>query len=80
MTVSNNLDQCPNTPAGASVNASGCYASQSADGEGWRKAAMMSKTPSGETVSSGLRRAARPDGDGVLFDQCPKHPCGGSRG
>lgn len=69
--VADNVDRCPNTPAGASVDAFGCELDS--DGDGVRDSAdQCPNTPSGVAVDSrGCPKDS--DGDGVSDDrdQCP---------
>ncbi len=86
MTVSNNVDQCPNTPAGESVGSYGCSESQKDDdNDGVANAAdLCAKTPEGESVNfQGCAPSQLDDdGDGVAndVDQCPNTPAGESVG
>ncbi|MBI5668268.1 MAG: thrombospondin type 3 repeat-containing protein, partial [Chloroflexi bacterium] len=74
--VSNHVDQCPGTPAGATVNAQGCPSDSDGDGvlDGLDQCPA---TPAGATVNvQGCPSDS--DGDGVLdgLDQCPGTPAG----
>ena len=72
--VEDSKDKCPNTPAGASVNADGCPDS---DGDGvYDDVDMCDDTPLGATVNA--NGCPDTDGDGVFFDvdQCPNTPAG----
>jgi len=76
--VTDDLDQCPDTPAGASVNESGCEGD--ADGDGVvDRLDQCPDTPAGTTVDeNGCPVAADGDGDGVpdAIDQCPDTAAG----
>jgi hypothetical protein len=80
--VSDALDLCPNTPAGAAVNPSGCATSQlDSDGDGVSDALdLCPNTPAGAAVNpSGCATSQLDsDGDGVsdALDQCPGTPAG----
>ena len=80
--VSDALDLCPGTPAGAAVDANGCSASQlDADADGVSDALdQCPATPAGEAPdASGCSASQRDgDGDGVsdALDQCPGTPAG----
>ncbi len=74
--VADGIDRCPNTPAGASVDAYGCEVDS--DGDGVKDS--MDKcpgTPRGVAVNSD-GCAADSDGDGVADDKdkCPNTPAG----
>ncbi|MBT8098100.1 MAG: OmpA family protein [Gammaproteobacteria bacterium] len=74
--VSDSNDRCPNTPAGASVDASGCELDS--DGDGVKDSMdQCPNTPAGVSVDSrGCPMDS--DGDGVSDDkdQCPNTPAG----
>jgi serine protease AprX len=80
--VSDTLDQCPNTPVGAAVDASGCSAAQrDSDGDGVSDALdQCPNTPAGAAVNpSGCATSQLDsDGDGVsdALDLCPNTPAG----
>ncbi len=80
--VSDPLDLCPGTPAGETVDADGCSASQlDADGDGVSDAAdLCPGTPAGEAVDADGCSASQgdDDGDGVnnAIDLCPGTPVG----
>ncbi len=80
--VSDDLDQCPNTPAGAFVDRNGCSASQlDRDGDGVSDALdQCPNTPAGESVDANGCSAIQLDADGdgvsVALDQCPSTPAG----
>jgi OOP family OmpA-OmpF porin len=74
--VSDNLDKCPNTPAGRKVNAEGCELDGDGDGvvDGLDK---CPNTPAGRKVNAqGCELDG--DGDGVVdgLDKCPNTPAG----
>lgn len=82
--VSDDVDRCPGTPRGESVDASGCSASQrDSDGDGVVDARdKCPGTPAGERVdadgcSEGQRDADR-DGVPDASDKCPGTPAGES--
>jgi len=82
--VGNAADQCPNTPTGESVDATGCAASQ-LDGDGDNVSDAVDQcpnTPRGESVNADGCSATELDGDndGVsdAIDQCPTTPTGES--
>ncbi|WP_051278510.1 OmpA family protein [Solimonas flava] len=74
--VPNDADQCPNTPAGAVVDANGCEADADADGVPDR-ADQCPDTPAGMQVDD-KGCPLDGDGDGVLdtVDECPHTPAG----
>ena len=84
--VNNNADQCPNTPTGDSVDASGCSSSQlpqDSDGDGvYDGTDKCPNTVAGSDVDLiGCSAEQRDvDGDGVnnIDDQCPDTPAGES--
>jgi len=82
--VGDALDQCPGTPAGATVDADGCSASQlDADADGVSDALdQCPGTPAGASVDADGCSASQLDGDadGVsdALDQCPATPAGES--
>lgn len=82
--VGNTTDLCPNTPLGASVDPTGCTASQ-LDGDGDTVSDAVDQcpdTPRGESVNADGCSATELDGDndGVsdAVDQCPTTPTGES--
>ena len=80
--IRNGVDECPSTPAGASVDASGCSGSElDDDGDALSNAAdQCPNTPSGEFVDANgcSQSQLDDDGDGVVnsIDQCPNTPSG----
>ena len=76
--VKDSLDQCPNTPLGEAVDATGCSLPKDADGDGVTDLLdRCPNTPAGTPVdATGCPRDS--DGDGVtdLLDQCPNTPAG----
>ena len=80
--IRNGVDECPSTPAGASVDASGCSSSElDDDGDALSNAAdQCPNTPSGESVDANgcSQSQLDDDGDGVVnsIDQCPNTPSG----
>ncbi len=80
--VNNSLDLCPNTPAGETVNASGCSASQLDDDNDGVKNNLDTcpNTPTGQTVNaSGCAQSQLDDdNDGVKnnLDTCSNTPTG----
>jgi hypothetical protein len=77
--VNDSVDQCPNTPAGDTVDAVGCSDSQlDDDGDQVSNADdLCPNTPAGETVdANGCSDSQDDDGDGVNngLDQCPNTP------
>jgi outer membrane protein OmpA-like peptidoglycan-associated protein len=74
--VTDNLDRCPNTPAGTPVDANGCP--RDSDGDGVTDLSdKCPNTPAGTAVdASGCPKDS--DGDGVLdaADKCPNTPAG----
>ena len=82
--VMNDVDQCPGTAAGTSVNADGCSISQlDADGDGVSDILdACANTPAGETVDiyGCSDSQLDDDGDGVMndVDQCPGTAAGTS--
>ncbi|GGA67721.1 hypothetical protein GCM10008015_05590 [Flavobacterium palustre] len=82
--VNNSLDLCPNTPAGETVNASGCSASQlDDDNDGVKNNLdLCSNTPTGASVNaSGCAQSQLDDdNDGVKnnLDLCSNTPTGAS--
>jgi mono/diheme cytochrome c family protein len=80
--VSDAADLCPNTPAGAAVNAQGCAARQvDSDNDGVSDAAdQCPNTPAGSAVNAQGCAASQldSDNDGVndAADQCPNTPAG----
>jgi len=80
--VKDNVDKCPNTPAGEQVDAAGCSPSQ-LDADGDKVTDALDKcpnTPKGEPVdANGCSASQRDtDGDGVKdnVDKCPDTPKG----
>ncbi len=75
--VNDDLDQCPNTPLGASVDANGCELDDDGDGVVNSKD-QCPNTPAGAEVDSRGCAAKDSDGDGVVDakDQCPNTPAG----
>jgi outer membrane protein OmpA-like peptidoglycan-associated protein len=74
--VSDKKDKCPGTPAGATVDATGCPTD--ADGDGvWDGIDQCPNTPKGATVNA-KGCPTDTDGDGVWdgIDQCPDTPKG----
>ena len=74
--VTDDLDQCANTPVGATVNAQGCPSD--ADGDGvFDGIDQCANTPNGATVNS-QGCPTDSDGDGVFdgIDQCANTPIG----
>ena len=80
--VTDDVDQCPDTPSGASVDANGCADSQKdADGDGVSDDIdQCADTPSGASVdANGCADSQKDtDGDGVTddLDQCAGTPSG----
>lgn len=80
--VNDNLDNCPGTPLGESVDANGCALSQLDEDQDSVSDAVdqCPDTPAGETVDAeGCASSQRDsDGDGVndAIDQCPDTPIG----
>ncbi|MCS5533544.1 MAG: thrombospondin type 3 repeat-containing protein [Candidatus Poseidoniaceae archaeon] len=79
--VLNDVDLCPLTPAGESVDTDGCSQSQlDDDGDGvMNDVDLCPNTPAGTTVdATGCEVIADADGDGVADsdDQCPNTPAG----
>ena len=80
--VSDNVDQCPNTPAGEMADANGCSSSQlDSDNDGVMDSVdLCPNTPAGETVETDGCSTSQTDsdGDGVMddVDQCPNTPAG----
>ncbi len=75
--VNDDIDQCPNTPLGASVDARGCELDDDGDGVANSKDACPN-TPAGAQVDARGCAAKDSDGDGVVDadDQCPNTPAG----
>jgi len=74
--VADKKDKCPDTPAGATVDATGCPTDSDGDGV-WDGLDKCLGTPKGATVdATGCPKDS--DGDGVLdgIDQCPNTPTG----
>ena len=82
--VMNNVDVCPNTPSGETVDANGCSSSQlDTDGDGIMDSVdVCPNTPSGETVDTNGCSSSQLDNDkdGVMnnVDVCPNTPSGES--
>lgn len=80
--VKDKADRCPGTPAGESVDAAGCSASQrDSDGDGVKdNADRCPNTPAGEAVDAEGCSASQKDGDGdgVVdnLDKCLDTPAG----
>ncbi len=78
--VEDSLDRCPNTPAGETVDSSGCPLPKDSDGDGVPDPSdKCPNTPAGERVdSNGCPLPKDSDGDGVPDpnDQCPNTPAG----
>ncbi len=74
--VPNYLDNCPDTPRGATVDASGCPMDSDGDGV-YDGLDQCPNTPAGATVDS-RGCPTDSDGDGVYdgIDQCPNTPRG----
>lgn len=76
--VLDSADQCPATPVGDKVDATGCSLPKDADGDGVLDAAdKCPNTPAGTAVDA-TGCPADSDGDGVLnaTDKCPDTPAG----
>ncbi len=82
--VADSMDNCPNTPAGDTVDANGCTvtAPTDADGDGVNDSNdLCPNTPAGDNVDADGCTITQPsdsDGDGVsdANDQCPNTPAG----
>ncbi|MGE0354894.1 MAG: OmpA family protein [Gemmatimonadales bacterium] len=78
--VSDELDACPNTPAGERVDARGCPLPKDSDGDGVTdNIDACPGTPAGERVDArGCPLPRDADGDGVIDanDACPNTPAG----
>jgi len=78
--VLNSVDQCPNTPAGKTVNSQGCFVDGDDDKDGVLNSVdQCPNTPAGKTVNyQGCFVDGDDDRDGVLnsVDQCPTTPAG----
>ncbi len=78
--VNDDMDRCPNTPAGASVDSRGCTVVADSDGDGVNDDMdRCPNTPAGASVDSrGCTVVADSDGDGVNddMDRCPNTPAG----
>ena len=80
--VRNGIDECPSTPTGLSVDASGCNSSEiDDDGDGVSDSDdQCSDTPTNEAVNQNgcSQSQLDDDGDGVAnsIDQCPNTPLG----
>ena len=80
--VPNSSDQCPNTPAGSTVDANGCaFGESDSDGDGVSDLLdNCQNTPSGESVDiyGCSQSQLDDDNDGVMNDgdQCPNTPSG----
>ncbi|MEO1201861.1 MAG: thrombospondin type 3 repeat-containing protein, partial [Pseudomonadota bacterium] len=75
--VDDSIDRCPNTPLGATVDATGCEIDSDGDGVVDSKDECPD-TPRGTPVDERGCPAADSDGDGVIDerDQCPNTPAG----
>jgi OOP family OmpA-OmpF porin len=78
--VTDDLDRCPNTPAGTPVDSNGCPLPQDDDGDGvMNPDDKCPGTPAGKKVDAvGCEVDGDDDGDGILnsVDQCPDSPAG----
>jgi len=78
--VRNSLDQCPDTPRGEAVDATGCPLQKDSDKDGVTDSLdRCPNTPAGERVdASGCTLPKDADGDGVVDanDKCPNTPSG----
>lgn len=78
--VTDDLDRCPNTPAGTPVDSNGCPLPQDDDGDGvMNPDDKCPGTPAGKKVdATGCEIDGDDDGDGILnsVDQCPDSPAG----
>lgn len=76
--VTDDLDQCPGTPAGTPVDSSGCPLPQDDDGDGvTNDIDKCPGTPAGAKVdASGCELDSDGDGVGDSRDQCPNTPAG----
>lgn len=78
--VADSTDQCPNTPAGAPVDANGCEVVVDTDGDGVPDSQdNCPNTPAGAPVdANGCEVVLDTDGDGVpdSQDNCPNTPAG----
>jgi OOP family OmpA-OmpF porin len=76
--VTDDLDQCPGTPAGTPVDSSGCPLPQDDDGDGvTNDIDKCPGTPAGAKVdASGCELDSDGDGVGDGRDQCPNTPAG----
>jgi OOP family OmpA-OmpF porin len=78
--VTDDLDRCPNTPAGTAVDSNGCPLPQDDDGDGvMNPDDKCPGTPAGKKVdATGCEIDGDDDGDGILnsVDQCPDSPKG----
>ncbi len=75
--VDDAMDRCPNTPLGASVDASGCELDDDNDGVVNSKDACPNSAPGAKVDARGCE-AADSDNDGVVDskDNCPNTPAG----
>ncbi len=78
--VKNSLDQCPDTPRGDAVDATGCTLPKDSDQDGVTdNLDRCPNTPAGDRVdASGCSLPKDADGDGVVDanDKCPNTPAG----
>jgi OOP family OmpA-OmpF porin len=76
--VTDDLDKCPDTPAGTRVDASGCPLPLDSDGDGVNDDAdKCPNTPAGTPVdASGCEVDSDGDGVGDSKDKCPNTPAG----
>ena len=78
--VLNSVDQCPDTPMGDRVDATGCSLPKDADGDGVTdNLDRCPGTPAGDRVdANGCSLPKDADGDGVVdaSDKCPNTPAG----
>lgn len=78
--VKDSMDQCPATPMGDAVDASGCSLPKDADGDGVTdNLDRCPGTPAGDRVdATGCSLPKDADGDGVVDanDKCPNTPAG----
>ncbi|MFL0798159.1 MAG: PHB depolymerase family esterase [Cellvibrionaceae bacterium] len=82
--VLDSVDNCPNTPAGDTVDANGCTVTAPADSDGDGvndNDDLCPNTPAGDSVDADgctINQSNDSDGDGVVDanDQCPNTPAG----
>ena len=78
--VKDSVDQCPDTPLGDAVDATGCSLPKDADGDGVTdNLDRCPGTPAGDRVdATGCSLPKDADGDGVIDpnDKCPNTPAG----